>query len=129
MMSKEKVKSEGVIEASQAVHYLREILESMEKGSLEVQTEDRSLALCFPKYVEFEVKAKQKDGRSGLSIDLFWKEGLEPSADLGLRIGSSSRSQSTGEFAEHGATRFESTERECLRTAAPAQEPAPCTEI
>lgn len=122
-MSKEKVKSEGVIEVGQAVHYLREILENMEKGSLEVQTGDESLAMCFPKYVEFEVKAKQKDGKCELSIEMSWKEGLELGEDLDLRIGAVSAS--VGAESE----RAESPEHECLRTASPAQESAPCAEI
>jgi len=132
-MSKEKVKSEGVIEVGQAVHYLREILENMEKGSLEVQTGDESLAMCFPKYVGFEVKAKQKDGKGELSIEMSWKEGLELGGDLDLRIGAVSTSlgeeSKRAESAEHEMRKSESAEHECLRTASPAQESAPCAEI
>ncbi len=111
-MSKEKLKSEAVVELQQAVTVMRDIVAGMEKQGVVLQHDGESMGFRIPDLVGLEIEAKKKDGKNELSIEIKWKEGMEKGDPLGVSVVSP-------DDPAYG---------ECLRTELPAQEQPTCAE-
>lgn len=113
MGSSNKVKAKAVVEMSKAVDYLRQLASSAEKGNLAIVSDGRGMELPLSKYVLFELKAKEKDGKRELEIELSWSEEFDGADSLDLKIASSTDPEV----------------RECLRSELDSQQQPPCAEV
>ncbi|SDB22589.1 amphi-Trp domain-containing protein [Desulfonatronum thiosulfatophilum] len=78
-MSKDEVKFEGVMEKSQLVNYLEDLIASLKKGQICVRQDDQFVTLCPTRTIEVEVKASSKKDKEKFELEFKWhrEEGQE----------------------------------------------------
>jgi amphi-Trp domain-containing protein len=112
MGDKKKLKAEGVIELDKALDYIRSLTARLSERRVAVRSQGRAMVAEIPDLVEFELEVEEKEGKTEISVEIEWKEGMEPGPDLDLKISS----PEDPEVAE------------CLRTELAAQSPPECAQ-
>lgn len=69
---KQVVSFKEIMKPEQAVSYLRDLIRSLEAGSVTVRQGDTAMTLQARGYVELEVKAVIKKGKHKLDLELEW---------------------------------------------------------
>ncbi|HMK34688.1 MAG TPA: amphi-Trp domain-containing protein [Desulfomonilaceae bacterium] len=99
-MQKHKVKAKGIVEMSEAIHYLEEILHSMKNRRIFVERGAERIELIPGDTAELEFEAGHKDGKQELSLEFKWKERLESGRKVDLKISSREETEATVHRAE-----------------------------
>ena len=83
-MSKDEVKFEGVMDKSQLVTYLEDLIASLKKGQICVRQDDQFVTLCPTRTMEVEVKASSKKDKEKFEIEFKWhrEEGQGDSPEM-----------------------------------------------
>ncbi|GAB6060997.1 amphi-Trp domain-containing protein [Desulfonatronum parangueonense] len=83
-MSKDEVKFEGVMERSQVVTYLEDLIASLKKGQICVRQDDQFVTLCPSRTMEVEVKASSKKDKEKFELEFKWhrEEGQEDNPEM-----------------------------------------------
>ncbi len=71
-MSKNEVKFEGVMDRSQVVTYLEDVISSLKKGQICVRQDEQFVTLCPGRMIDVEVKASTKNDKEKFEIELKW---------------------------------------------------------
>jgi amphi-Trp domain-containing protein len=106
-MSEEKIKATAIMKSERAVALFEEILNHVKEGGIHFEHNGRSMDLITGEAVEMEIKAKHRDGKHRLEIELEWKDDLSlgeiSEGDLsGLKVSSKNTRSSSAEMShEH----------------------------
>src|SRR5512139_3563779 len=73
-MNKNKMKAKGTVELQRAIGYLEDILEGMKHGKIVMHRGDQSITFHSVEAMEIEIKAKEKEGKQELSVEMTWRE-------------------------------------------------------
>jgi amphi-Trp domain-containing protein len=92
-MNKQKVKAKGTAEMADVISCLEDILDSMKSGKVFLEHGGDQILLTPGGLAEVEIEAEQKDGKQELSLEFKWKERLDSSPKLDLKISSEERSR------------------------------------
>lgn len=71
-MSKKEVKLKGVMEISQVVTYLEDLVASLKEGKICVRQGEQFVTLCPDQRVDVEVKASAKKGKEKFEMEMSW---------------------------------------------------------
>ncbi|WP_052812944.1 amphi-Trp domain-containing protein [Desulfonatronum thioautotrophicum] len=71
-MSKKEVKLKGVMETSQVVTYLEDLVAGLKEGTICVRQGEEFVTLCPDQMVDVEVKATAKKGKEKFEMELSW---------------------------------------------------------
>lgn len=112
MGDKKKIKAEAIVDLDQAIQYLRQLTARLEERKVAIQSRGEAIALEIPDLVELEVEVEQKEGKTEISVELEWKEGMKAGQAIDLTISS----PDDPEVAQ------------CLRTELAAQSQPSCAE-
>ncbi|TVQ97317.1 MAG: amphi-Trp domain-containing protein [Desulfovibrionales bacterium] len=82
-MSKKEVKLKGVMETSQVVTYLEDLIAGLKEGTICVRQGEEFVTLCPDQKVDMEVKASAKKGKEKFEMELSWyRERAEEESQL-----------------------------------------------
>lgn len=76
-MDKEKIKIEGVMQLSEVIANLEQLVGDMKAGRVVVSAGEESLALSPAVLVNVEMKASQKKEKEKFSLEISWKKHRE----------------------------------------------------
>ena len=82
IMASEEFKHESLQDRVSIARYLQALQEGLEKGHLELVSDEKTVVLDPDGLVELEVRAKRKGNRRKLSIKLSWRDD-DPKTDNG----------------------------------------------
>ncbi len=81
-MSKNKIEVKQIMETTEVIAYLEELLSCFKAGKIVVERGPDMISMDLPGTVKVEIGAKQKEDKGGFSLELEWKsetpETLEP---------------------------------------------------
>lgn len=72
VMSEGKVKIKQEMETGKVIEHLKDLVASLEAGTLRVEDGDQSLVLGIPETLFFEMKVKSKKDKAKCSLELSW---------------------------------------------------------
>lgn len=72
-MSKNKLEIEGIMERSQVIAYLENLVEGLKAGSVHIQAGHETAVLTPPNIVDFEMEVGQKKEKSKISLEISWR--------------------------------------------------------
>lgn len=87
MGSGNKIKVDGIMELSQAITYLEDILASLKEGVFRLEAGGDSLTLCPEKVVEFEMSVSQKKDKEKFELEISWKKDEKAFPATQVKIG------------------------------------------
>ncbi len=74
MPESDKFDHESIQDKQSIRAFFNVLIEGLEKGNIELSSEDDNVLLTPAELIHFSVKTKKKDGRSRMSIKLTWKD-------------------------------------------------------
>jgi amphi-Trp domain-containing protein len=81
-MSKKEVKLKGTMEKALVISILEEILSSMKKGQLTLQSGEESFSLMPSSELKMEIKAKSEKYKEKIEIELSWQKNQKPAPTI-----------------------------------------------
>jgi amphi-Trp domain-containing protein len=85
-MTENKMKAKGTVELQRVIGYLEGILEGMKNCRVLMHRGDQSITFHPVDTVEMEIKAKEKEGKQELSVEMTWRESPHVREMAGLTI-------------------------------------------
>lgn len=73
-MSNQKFNYESLQDAVSIRTYLESLIDSIEKGSINLKCDGEEISMRVGDIMKFSVKAKQKDGLNKLNLKISWAE-------------------------------------------------------
>ena len=74
MGSGNKLKVEGIMELSQALAYLEQVVASLKQGAIAIEAGEETITLSPENVVEFEMEASQKKDKEKFALEISWKK-------------------------------------------------------
>lgn len=87
-MKDKKMKVEGVMELSQAITYLENVLDSLKQGQLVLEAGQESLVLSPPSIVDFEMEVARKKDKEKFQVEISWKTGSKAKGTVEVVVSS-----------------------------------------
>ena len=87
-MGSRKLKVQGMMELSQAVAYLEDVLQSLKEGAIRVESGNEVMSLNPGGIVDFEMQLSQKKEKEKFSLEISWKLDAKSPSREDLKISS-----------------------------------------